>query len=76
MEGALLKTPAARISAAFLGNGQGGLNKGLNLSDPIQSPFPSRVGHFRVDHNISIYTFHYVSTKKSPHREKIFFSGG
>ena len=71
MQGALLQAPAARISAAFLGNRQGGLNEGLNLSDAIQSPFPSHIGHFRVDHNISIYTFHIKSTKK-PIAKKYF----
>jgi hypothetical protein len=72
MEGALLQAPAARISAAFLGNRQGGLNEGLNLSDAIQSPFPSHIGHFRADHNISIYTFYIKSTKRIPIAKKYF----
>ena len=72
MQGALLQAPAPRISAAFLGNRQGGLNEGLNLSDTIQSPFSSRIGHFLVDHNISIYTFQVKSTKNIPIAKKSF----
>ena len=45
MKGTFLNTSASRISAPFFCNIKGGLNKGLYLSDALQSLFSPLICH-------------------------------
>ena len=72
MKGTFLNTPTSRIAAPFFCNTQGGFNKGLYLSEALQSYHSPLIGHQRTRHNYKYIYFPNNVKQKNAYCEKIF----
>jgi hypothetical protein len=76
MKGTFLSTPTSRIAAPFFCNTQGGLNKGLYLSEPLQSYHSPLIGHQMTWHKYKDTYFPYNVNKKMLIAKKYFLFHG
>jgi hypothetical protein len=72
MKGAFLSTPTSRISAPFSCNIQRCLDKGLYLSNALQSLSSPLIGHERPYHKYKYKYFPRICQQKKFYCEKIF----
>jgi len=76
MKGTFLSTPTSRIAAPFFCKTQGGLNKGLYLSEALQSFHSPLIGHQMTWHKYKYIYFPNNVNKKMPIAKKYFLFHG